>query len=251
MIMMNPESIYHEIAGLFHSSGFNLVRRIKVDDYDQQVPLSKRTGRLFPDSKSIILVGFAGSDFWKTLQQFLEENPEFRDTREDWIDEYTLLRFASAAGILKQKKVSHKFVFPFGSEALTLDFMQLGQTGGIGNRSLLGILIHPEYGTWISLRGAIVTDLEFSMYDTPLSHFNPCTACHKPCIPACPGNTISERGWDWKSCMVFRLSGDTCSTNCVSRRACPYGKEHQYPEEQLAYHHGFVLKSIRKYWNEI
>ena len=180
MIIMNSQSIYNELVGLFHSSGFNLVRRIKVEEYDQQVPFSKRTSTLFPNSKSIILVGFAGSSFWKILQRFLEENPEFRDSREDWIDEYTLLWFASAAGILKQKKVNYKFVFPFGSEALTLDFMQLGQIGGIGTKSLLGIFIHPEYGTWISLRGAIVTDLEFSEYDAPLTCFNPCTTVLSP-----------------------------------------------------------------------
>ena len=248
---MNSQSIYGEISTLFQSSGFNLIRRIKVDEYDHQAPLNRCTINLFPDSKTIILVGFAGRGFWKILQQFLAENPEFRDSQEDWIDEYTLLKFASAARILNQRKVNHKFVLPFGSEALTLDFMQLGHAGGIGTRSLLGILIHPEYGTWVSLRGAIVTDLEFSDYDTPLPSFNPCTTCPKPCISACPGNTISERGWDWKSCMNFRLSNGTCSTNCTSRRACPYGKEHQYSEEQLAHHHGFVLKSIKKYWKKI
>lgn len=248
---MNSQPIYNELSSLFYSSGFNLIRRINADDYNRQVPANRAISNLFPGAKSIILVGFAGRDFWKTLQDFLKENSEFRDSQEDWIDEYTLLMFASAAKILKRKKVSHKFVFPFGPAALTLDFMQLAQTGGVGVKSLLGILIHPEYGTWISLRGAIVTNLEFREYNAPLPCFNPCTACSKPCITACPGNTISEKGWDWKSCMNFRLSDDMCSTSCASRRACPYGKEHQYSEEQLAYHQGFVLKSIKKHWKKI
>lgn len=248
---MDTGSIYKKLVDLFYISGFNLVRRIKVDEYYQQYSFNRRVSNLFPDAKSVILVGFAGKGFWKIFQKFLEDNPEFRDSREDWVDDYTLLRFSSASEILKDEKVKHKLIFPFGSEALALDFIQIGQRGGLGTKSLLGILIHPEYGTWISLRGIIITDLEFSEYDKPLPCFDPCAACPKPCISACPAKTISERGWDWEACMNFRLDSDTCSTNCASRRACPYGKEHQYSDEQLAYHHRFVLKSVKKHRKKI
>jgi epoxyqueuosine reductase QueG len=201
-----------------------------------------------PDAKSVILVGFAGRGFWEMLQGFLKENPEFRGTREDWIDDYTLFQFMSASQIFEDENVNYEMTFPFGSGGLSIDFSKLGELGGVGVKSLMGILIHPEYGLWISLRGAIVTDLEFAHYDEPLSSFNPCPECSKPCISACPANTVSENGWDYTACMKFRLSDDTCRDNCASRRACPYGKEHQYSEEQLAHHHRFVLRSIRKYW---
>ncbi len=248
---MKPSFIYNKLADLFNNSGFNILRRIKVSEYDQRVPLSRRVTNLLTNAKSLILVGFAGRKFWEILQGFLKVNPEFRDTREDWIDDYTVLRFMSAANILEDEKVDYRMVFPSGSASLALDFSKLGEVGGVGAKSLMDILIHPEYGLWISLRGAIITNIEFAQYNEPLYSFNPCPECSKPCISACPTNTVSENGWDCNSCMRFRLSNDTCRDNCASRRACPYGKEHQYSNEQLAYHHKFVLKSVREYRNKL
>jgi epoxyqueuosine reductase len=248
---MKSDFLYNRLENLFRNSGFNLVCRIRASKYDQHVLPNRRASNLMPNAKSVILVGFTGRGFWETLQRFLKENPGFRDTREDWIDDYTLLQFMSTAEIFEYEKVNYTMSFPFGSAGLALDFSKLSELGGVGVKSLMGILIHPEYGLWISLRGAIVTDLEFAYYDEPLSSFNPCPECSKPCISACPANTVSENGWDYNACMKFRLSDDTCRDNCTSRRACPYGKEHQYSEEQLAHHHKFVLKSVRKYWNKI
>ncbi|MER3445696.1 MAG: hypothetical protein C4291_02160 [Candidatus Dadabacteria bacterium] len=247
---MESDFLYNRLKNLFHDSGFNLLHRIKASEYDNQISLSRRASNIMPNAKSVILVGFAGRGFWEILQGFLKENPQFRETREDWIDEYTVLRFMSASRILDDAGVDYAIAFPFVSAGLALDFSKLGELGGVGARSLMGILIHPEYGLWISLRGAIITDLEFSQYNEPLS-FDPCPHCSKPCISACPANTVSEDGWDYNACMKFRLSDDTCRDNCASRRACPYGKEHQYSEEQLAHHHRFVLKSVKKYWKKI
>ncbi|MCI0455322.1 MAG: hypothetical protein L0Y68_10065 [Candidatus Dadabacteria bacterium] len=118
----------------------------------------------------------------------------------------------SAAKILNEEKINYIMAFPFGSGYLSLDFSKLGELGGVGTKILLGILIHPEYGSWISLREATATDLEPSRYNEPLYPFNPCPPCSKP--------------------YIF---------------ACPYGIEHQYSREQLTYHHKFVLKNSIKY----
>ena len=93
-------------------------------------------------------------------------------------------------------------------------------------------------------------DIDFDSYDEALKEFDPCPSCDKPCIAACPENTISETGWDWEACMKYRMKEPVCSSNCASRRACPYGKETQYSEEQLEYHHNFVLRNVRNYFKE-
>jgi hypothetical protein len=170
--------------------------------------------------------------------------------RENLIDEYTRSIFGKITPVLGVSEgTRYKTVFPFGENALDLDFITLGILGGVGVPSLLGILLNPEYGTWISLRGAIITAIEFEMYDEPLGDFDPCPTCGKPCITECPAHTISDRGWDWEACMRFRLGSDTCSAKCASRLACPYGKEHAYGEEQITHHHKFVLKSAKEYFN--
>lgn len=248
---MTSDEIYQGLTQLFSARGFNLIRLVRAEDYDRKAQEKRRISNLLPGANSLILVGFTGKDFWEVLQTFLEENREFKNTREHWVDDYTLFSFESARQILENEKVNYRTSFPFDHTDYTLDFSKLGELGGVGVKSLLGILINPEYGSWISLRGAIITDLEFKAYDKPLDYFNPCPPCPKPCISACPASTISENsGWDYHACMRFRITTDTCNDNCTSRRACPYGKEHQYSEDQLAYHHRFVLRSIKSHFQK-
>ncbi|MEW6143748.1 MAG: hypothetical protein AB1598_01905 [Thermodesulfobacteriota bacterium] len=246
---MSSEKIFEGIREHFREAGFNLTVKIRASDYEQAAR-KKKPGELVPGARSIVLTGFAGRTFWETFSRFLTKNPGFKEKHENLIDDYTRLIFGKITAVLEDSGgVPYKTVFPFGEGALDLDFVRLGILGGVGVPSLLGILLHPEYGTWISLRGAIITTIEFETYDEPLGGFDPCPSCWKPCITACPAHTISDRGWDWEACMRYRLGADTCSAKCASRLACPYGKEHTYREEQIAHHHEFVLKSAREYFN--
>jgi epoxyqueuosine reductase QueG len=244
---MDSETILAELRSYFLQSGFNLTLAINASKYNSNSSGSKKLESIFPQAKSIILVGFGGKEFWSIFQDYLQKNPKFKTNNIDLIDNYSIYKFKEASEFLNSKKISYEIAYPFGNEALKLNFMTLGELGGAGVPSLLGILLHPIYGPWISLRGAFITNMELSEYNEPLSDFSPCPSCNKPCISACPINTISESGWDWESCMKFRISNETCSSSCASRRACPYGQEEQYSEEQLHYHHNFVLKSVKEY----
>lgn len=247
---MKTETVLDRIKTVSRDSGFNITRTIKVHTYDSVVSEQKRASRLLQGVKSITLIGFAGKGFWKTFSNYLKSNPGFKDRGEDLIDNYSRMIFEELSGILDKSGIGHKAVFPFGKDAAALDFVKLGESAGAGVPSLLGVLLHPEYGPWISLRGALLTNFESSSYDGSLEGFDPCPSCLKPCISVCPASTISEKGWDWESCMSFRLADDTCSLSCASRRACPYGEDQQYTEEQMAYHHRFVLRNVKKYFQE-
>lgn len=247
---MTPVEAFSEIKNLLSESGFNIFVKIKASDYNDSVLPERRTGKLMEGAKSIILVGFGGNSFWKIFNTFLDNNPEFEERHTDLIDSYTVLNMSRAAALLDDAGVRRETVYPFGENALGLDFVALGRLGGAGVGSLLGILIHPVFGTWISLRGAILTDAEFSEYDHPLEGFDPCPSCDKPCIAACPAHTVSESGWDWQSCMEWRMETDVCSAHCASRVACPWGSGERYTPEQMAYHHSFVLKSVRAWFSK-
>ncbi len=248
---MDAELVLDKLRNHFNSSGFNLILAIDPSEYKRSQEVKNNPNELMPDAKSIILAGFSGKDFWGIFQHYLHKNPEFRDGNVDLIDNYTLLKFREVANILDSQGVQYKCAYPFGENALSLNFVKLAELGGAGVPSLLGILLHPTYGTWISLRGALITNLEISSFDKPLSDFNPCPSCSKPCIAACPAKTISLQGWDWESCMQFRLKDSTCDRYCASRLACPYGDDQQYPKDQILYHHEFVLKNAREYLDDI
>ncbi len=245
---MTPERAVGEIKSLLSESGFNLFLKIRASDYDGRVKPERKSGRIMDGAKSIVLVGFGGNSFWKIFNTFLDNNPEWREKRTDLIDSYTVLNLGRAGELLDDAGVGYALAYPFGENALGLDFVTLGRLGGAGVGSLLGILINPVFGTWISLRGAILTDAEFAEYDHPLDGFDPCPSCDKPCITACPAHTVSESGWDWRACMEWRMETDVCSAHCASRIACPWGSGERYSPEQMAYHHSFVLKSVRAYF---
>ena len=174
---MSSEKIFEEIRKHFGEAGFNLTVKIRSVDYDG-AENRKEPFDFVEGAKSIILTGFAGRTFWDVFNLFLADNSDFKENHEDLIDDYTRLIF----GKLNSKTEAfsgkgYKIIFPFGKDALELDFVKLGILGGIGVPSILGILLHPVYGTWISLRGAIITDVEFEDYDSPLVNFDPCPSC--------------------------------------------------------------------------
>jgi len=247
---MDQEKVLEELIGHFRESGFNIALTVDPHEYNKTPGITKNIETLFSETNSVILVGFGGNNFWQIFQGYLKRNPEFKINNIDLIDNYSVIKFNEASKILDKYRILHKFVFPFGENALDLNFLRLGELAGAGVPSLLGILLHPVYGPWISLRGAILMNLKLEDYSSPISDFAPCPSCDKPCIPACPAHTVSVSGWDWDACMRFRLSDTTCAATCASRRACPWGKEQQYLDEQLEYHHKFVLKSARDYFNQ-
>lgn len=247
---MNSDEVLDQLKRHFLNSGFNLTLAIKASEYDSAIAGTNKLETIFPNAKSVILVGFGGKRFWTIFQEFLKENPHFKTNNVDLIDSYSVLKFNEASQILESYGISYMTAYPFGKDALSINFLKLGELAGAGVPSLLGILLHPVYGPWISLRGVILTDMEFDHYDKPLVDFSPCPTCDKPCIEACPANTISESGWDYKACINYRISDRTCAHTCASRRACPYGKDEQYSEAQLRYHHEFVLKSVKEYFKK-
>ncbi len=245
---MSPEEIWHQAKHYLQESGFNIVVRVKADHYDGIVPGHKRASALLTPAVSIILVGFAGNKFWPHFQAFLRDNPKFSEEDENLIDNYTRLKFdVLMRKIVEGGRLVFKCAYSFGEGAFDLDFSILGMLGGLGVPSLLGILLHPEYGTWISLRGAIITNVAFDDYEKPLANFNPCPSCVKPCIEKCPVGSISISGWDCESCTGFRLCSEVCSKSCVSRNSCLYGARNRYSDEQIKYHHEFVSRIVKKY----
>lgn len=239
-----------KLKSLFKKRGFNLFKVIEAAVYDNYFECSKKSKNLLDNSQSVIIVGFMGNKFWNILNNYITAKPDFMKSGGNIIDEYSIITVNQALDFLSKYSRNNTAVYPFGDKADYLDFRTLGRLGGVGVDSILGMLINPEYGTWISFRGAILTDIVFDRYDNPLLRFNPCPSCSKPCIFACPVKSVSEKGWNWRKCLDFRVSNSDCKSTCYSRRACPYGEKHQYSNDQFEHHHKFVLKSYINYLND-
>ena len=81
-----------------------------------------------------------------------------------------------------------------------MDFLNCAVKCGLGEKSMIGSLLTPEYGPFIRY-AFILTDMELEA--TPLSENKLCDGCGE-CIKACPGCAISEDGeTDTWRCAVY------------------------------------------------
>src|SRR5262249_54075293 len=142
---------------------------------------------------------------------------------------------------------------PFRETRPRLSFVHLAEAAGLGRRGLLGVLIHPEFGPWIALRGALLVDAVLTA-PRPAAGFDPCPACRdRPCIDACPGGAIaSPTGWDVPRCLGFRVERgpeNPCHDRCHARVACVYGRHHCYPPDALAYHQRRAFAAMQMFYS--
>jgi len=130
-----------------------------------------------------------------------------------------------------------RVLYPFGERVWP--FQQWAQAATGMAQSPLGLLIHPEFGLWNALRGALIFDEQFDIPTVP-TPANPCATCvERPCLNTCPVSAFWEDKYYVESCRAHVVSpqGADCKlTGCLARKACPVGPHHQYSQAQQAFH---------------
>lgn len=124
--------------------------------------------------------------------------------------------------------------------------------GRVEYPSLLGIGIRPDCGPWFAVRAAAWVRIEAAhraLVETrypPLSGSGPCDTCKdKPCLSACPVDALRASEVRLNTCVDHRVQlGSECAERCHARCACPVGRRHRYPDEQMRYHYRYSLNAI-------
>ncbi len=218
--------------------GLNLIGATTAPAYDAIVPAPYRLGRAV--GGTIVVVGNGGGAFWTAYRDHLARHPAALEVAHP-LDAFTTEvmenhALAVAAGLGLRPRLH----LPFRAGPPRLSFVHLAEAAGLGRRGLLGVLIHPEFGPWMALRGALVVDGDVEA-PRPAAGFDPCPSCRdRPCIAACPGFAVTHPGgWDVPRCIDLRVASaaaNPCVDRCHARVACVYGRPHRYPDEALAYH---------------
>lgn len=226
--------------------GLNLVAALAVTRYDAAVPEAARLGPIEPRARTVVVIGNGGGEFWSYYQRYLKLHPEHA-ARAHPLDDYTraLVNDELVTGLASRETYA-RALFPFVEEPVHLRFMDLARLAGLGAPSLLGLLVHPEYGPWIALRAALLMELEFEAAG-PALNFDPCPQCaSRACIAACPTAAVSLAGWDAHGCADYRIAAPAaCAGACHARRACVLAPQARYPADELAYHQERSLRAIR------
>lgn len=217
-------------------AGLNLVGTTTIAAYDARVAPSRRLEPRAPDARGVLVVGNGGPDFWHAFREAGDVGGD------DPLDRFT--RASVDAALDGVAVVGRRF--PFERDAP--DFQVLAELAGLGRRSLVGVLVHPEYGPWIALRAAVLL-ADAPAAPRPADGFDPCPGCvERPCIAACPAGAVGPDGWDVPGCVAHRLAAEAnCAPACTARLECVYGRAHRYPPDALAFHQASARRSMAAY----
>ncbi|HLG19968.1 MAG TPA: hypothetical protein VI895_09185 [Bdellovibrionota bacterium] len=221
-------------------AGFNLAGIASVTSYDSSTPEPLRLARRFSGARSALILATGGTSFWNSLAQR-------EKSCSHPLDRATVHRLRKPVRFLRRQGVCHRILFPFRSSGLKVSFRRLAEASGLGNaNTVLNILVHPVYGPWVSLRALILVDQVLEP-TVPLTEFDPCAPCAKPCIRACPSNAIRTTGFELRLCGIHISKFPSCDEGCLARRACVYGKEHAYSGNEGFHRQRFAKQAILQY----
>lgn len=209
-----------------------LAGTVDVARYDAAAPETGRLRARYPGARSAVVLAQGGPEFW---ERFAAARAGWRRVPADPLDAWTRTVAADVVACAQASvPLPCRLLFPTDA---AVDFRHLGRLAGLGVPSRLGMLMHPEFGSWLALRAAVLVPA--TLPPTPgLDAFAPCETCaDRPCEAACPAAAVSERGWDAAACMAHRLRPDeTCASGCHARLACPVGADRMLPEAARRHH---------------
>jgi hypothetical protein len=218
-------------AGLraqLEAAGFNLLGELAAADYDARVPRAWKLAEQAPRARGVWIAGHGGRALWPRFST----SPESR-LETDPLDRYTRRVLEECAA--RSPAVLGFALYSEKRADAYLPLVALARLAGLGTPGRVGVLLHPVFGPWISLRAALFS-AEPLATPAPLA-YAACDACPAPCADACHGRAIGPGGLDAARCYATRSSLASCALRCDARLACPVGAEHAYPPEQIAHHY--------------
>lgn len=180
------------------------------------------------NGRPALLIGNFGGSHWDAFKS----SKFFDDGEDDPMNRWTQSTLSPIT-----EKYSCEVRYPFGEQLWPFQKWAAAATGM--KPSPIGLFIHPNYGLWVALRGALIfaDDIELPK-SKPSIH--PCETCRdQPCLSSCPVDAFSGESFDVASCRQFASSvkGTSCRDDgCRARLSCPVGKEFAYSLEQQTFH---------------
>lgn len=199
-------------------------------------PLAEHDVPSFPDGArpgTVILLGNAGPAMWR---RFSAEQRPGPNPMDDWTRMAVHGLVHRLEGICTTRIVA---VFPFDQPYQP--FQRWARAAGNAFPSPLGLTIHAVYGLWHAYRAALILERRLDL-PGPGATASPCNSCRDtPCLMACPAGAFTGAAYDLHACASYlsRGEGKACFAGCLSRHACPVGREFAYEPEQARYHMAF------------
>ncbi len=175
-------------------------------------------------TRTLLMIGPKEPGFWPHLQA----QPEWNGP--DPVDRWSRRVIGRVACDLGAKAL-----FPFGGPPYQPFYSWALRTGRVWD-SPIKLLVHATQGLMVSFRGALALPQTIPL---PPPAIQPCAACAKPCLTACPAGALTGAGYDVPLCHAHlsQPAGTDCMTRgCLVRSTCPAGAGYARMPSQSAYH---------------
>ena len=187
----------------------------------------------------LILIAHRGPSLWQYVaaEAVKSSHP---------VDDYSVSVLTEC---FQQLKLDNQFEFIYPSDK-AVDLQRLGELAGWHYTSPLNIGVNAHWGGWFAYRAVVLAKSNFEPTNA-MKSYSPCIECQdKACINSCPSQAVNNQGFKIQNCVEYRLTPDSqCKDKCLSRLSCPVAKELQYSDEQMRYHYGISLETIKKYYS--
>ncbi len=220
------------LAPPLQAAGFNVAGVLSAERYAGLVPPAWAPQAILPAARSVVVLASGG----RALGRAVAAAPTSARDRDPF-DAHTRRVAEAAAATLREASWPTEPLFYFERRGGAFaDFVALGRACGLGTPSRLGLLLHPSYGPWLSIRALLLTARPLT--PTPELEHSPCDGCPAPCALACHGAALlpPPSGFDREACTATRRRLEACALRCDARRACVVGPEHAYDPETEAHH---------------
>jgi len=226
--------------GVLVDAGLDLHGVLSAERYDARVAPVFRSRRRLPEAQSAWVIGSAGSRLFTCFRA----SAFAALRRPDPLDAYVAEQVATATALVASAGIACASVLGHVADAGAFpDLVAVAHEAGLGWPSRLGLLLHPDFGPWTSLRAVLLTEAELDA-GYPLPGVGPCGPCPGPCMAACPVAAPTQAGFQLERCAGVRLAGG-CADHCAARRACPVGCGARYTAEAEAYHMAAAEEGLR------
>ena len=181
---------------------------------------------LAPQIRTLLLLGPDSAAMW----QAFSAAPEASDGAAHPMDRWSRRVIGRIAG-----RCDGEAFFPFGGPPYH-PFIRWAARGEHSAISPVAMQVSPVRGLWASFRGALALRDRIELPERPKA--NPCTACPRPCLEACPVAAFRDGSYDVPRCVahVRSVEGAACRSGCLVRRACPAGAGLDLPEAERRFH---------------
>jgi epoxyqueuosine reductase QueG len=228
--------------------GLNLFGLVDCARFDAGERVERRIGKHAGQCSTVVVLGSGGRALAQAYRRAVGDD-RGEPPNANALQAYAAAGVARVADVLRAELPACGLV-EFGGSC-RVNQARLGEAAGFGIVSpVSGLLLHPQFGPWLRVRGALLLERTpfGAVADASLADvFHPCCGCPRPCLTACPAAVHDGFGHhDLERCGSHRHQGG-CASGCGSRTACPLGNEHRDEDGDDVHRHTHELASVRRW----